>query len=231
MYRLRIDIVNDLNSEQLLESCGKPDTHVIVRHELPHGNPHYHAYIKFNNDTKENTLRQRIKRKIPYLKPAEFSIKKCDELRINEYVQYMFNTKHGNKWELISTNNFDDKLLNDLIQNAKEISDDFTERHKKNNTITIWDIAEEVEIEARKILINKQLNFGRGMSEEFPKESADEQYNITIYTDIAIQIMRKHRKAFDEFLLRKVISTAMSSNADGKEILRRKMIKNFAQLI
>lgn len=222
MYRLRVDQVADLNIDTLIQTC-RPDTYVIVRHELPTGNPHYHAYFKYNGDMKENTLRQRFKRNFTYLKSTDYSIKKCDAERANEYIQYMFNTKHGNKWELIITNDFDDQLLNDLIQNAKQISDDYAESKNKpkSKSPTIWDLAVEVEERFKQeyltvnnlgdeVLINDQI-----------------QVRVEIYTNITIQVLRKHHKGFDEFLLRKVITTAMTSTAKGREIMRRKMLDSF----
>lgn len=219
MYRIRIDIVNDLNSDQLLEICDS-EAHVVVRHELPHGNPHYHAWIQ--TSVKENTLRQRFKRKFGFLKSSDYSIKKCDEERTNEYVQYMFNTKHGNKWELIDTYNFDNQLLDNLKEAAQKISTDYAESHKKSKGITIWDIAEEVEKE-----FTQEFHVVNNLGDEIHKFYEQEERKIIVYTDIAIKVLRKHRKAFDEFLLRKVISTAMSSSEKGKKILRQKMIRNF----
>lgn len=217
MFRIRVDIVNDLNSDSLIEVCDSV-AHVVMRHELPHGNPHYHMWVK--TDTKENTLRQRFKRKFGFLKSSDYSIKKCDEERTNEYVQYMFNTKHGNKWELIDTHNFDLKLLDDLKEAAKKVSADYDAIPKSKTTSgpTIWDLAQEVEIKYNQVQSSK-INFQQLDSDK-----------ITIYTDVAIEVMRKHRKAFDEFLLRKVITTAMSSTDKGKEILRYKMLKNFSFL-
>lgn len=230
MFRVRVDIVNDLNSDDLLEVCGSPDTHVLVRHELPHGNPHYHLWLP--TDITDKALRLRLDRKFN-LKKTDRSVKICNPERVNEYIQYMFNTKHGNKWELISVRNFDDDLLNDLIKAAKEISTDFDDRNnkKKNTGPTIWDLALEVEREFTKANEdegNKLRYTGRGRAEDYSEDYENEKYMITIYTDLTIQILRKHRKAFDEFLIRKVISTAMSSHEKGKEILRKKMIKNFS---
>lgn len=222
MFRIRIDIINDLNSDEILEVV-KPDTYVIVRHELPHGNPHYHAYIKYNSHIKDNTIRQRIKRNFTQLKSSDYSVKKCDEDRVNEYVQYLFNTKHGNKWELIDTNNFDNKLLDDLIQAAKEISDDFTERNKskKNTGPTIWELAEEISAVIDKLDLttdNKQTNYDA---------YCEEKYRYEVYTDTAIDIMRKHKKPYCEFLLRKLITTAMTSSEKGRQVMRQKMTKYF----
>jgi len=224
LYRIRIDKVNDLNSDDILEVCDS-EGHVIVFHELPRGNPHYHMYL--DTQINDKALRQRFKRKFN-LKASDYSVKKCDETRVNEYVQYMFNTKHGNRWELIATNNFDDKLLNDLIQAAKEVSDDFDATKKfKPKGPTIWDIAQEVDQ-----IVNGQLtvnDLGSTELNERINRYSDESEEISVYTEATIKTLRKHRKAFDEFLIRKVISTAMSSTTRGKEILRRKMVKNFCQ--
>jgi len=222
MFRVRIDIVNDLNSDQLIEVCG-PDTYVLVRHELPHGNPHYHAYFKYNTEMKDNTLRQRIKRKFGFLKSSDYSIKKCDEERSNEYVQYMFNTKHGNKWELIDIRNFDNQLLNDLKQNAQKVSDDYASTHKsKSKGPTIWDLAQQVEKEFK-----DTFNIVDNLGDEIHNFYSNEQRRITVYTDITIKVLRHNHKAFDDNLLRKVIATAMSSTERGREIMRKKMIKSF----
>lgn len=221
LYRLRIDEITGLDTDELLQVCGSVQ-HVLVRHELPNGNPHFHAYIK--TDVKQANLRKKIKTLYPEIQKSDYSLKSCDESRINEYVQYMFNTKHGNTWELYHTLNFDNTVLNDLIKAAQEISTDFeqTTKYKKNTGPTIWDIAMEVEE-----IVNKQL------TEEHPKYEVNydeyqwERYRIEVYTDTTILVMRKHKKAFCDFVLRKVISTAMSSTDKGKVILRKKMFNHF----
>lgn len=224
-YRLRIDIVDGLDTDDLMQMCDT-DKFVIVRHELPRGNPHIHAYIETN--VKDNTLRLRFKRKYKNLKPSDYSIKTCDELRVNEYVQYMFNTKHGNVWELIDSRNFDPQLVNDLMEAAKKISTDYADVQRNKKSITIWDIAQEVEAIVAPQFVEQKQAFGNGRAEDFPEDAALEHLIINVYTDTAIQILRKYKKAFDEFLLRKVISTAMSNQEIGKDKLRKKMIKNFS---
>lgn len=225
MFRLRLDIINDLNADKLIEVC-QPTSHVIVRHELPNGNPHYHAYVA--TAVKENTLRQRIKRLDPQLKSTDYSIKICNPNMINDYVQYMFNTKHGNKWEIIDTLNFDNETLRDLIEKAKTVSEDYNQSKSKSNRITIWDMAEELDD-----LVNEkwnQVQGGSGRADDFPILANHQHAIIRDYTDIAIHVLRKHKKAYDEYLLRKLISTAMTTKEFGKEILRNKMIKNFSTL-
>lgn len=223
MFRLRIDIINDLNSDKLIEVC-QPTSHVIVRHELPTGNPHYHAYIA--TELKENTLRQRIKRIDKDLKSTDYSIKKCNPEMINEYVQYMFNTKHGNKWELIDSLNFDNNLINTLIENAKKVSDDYETSKSKSTRITIWDMAEEVD----RLIQDKWQAFGNGRADDFPMETTQQHNIITEYTDMAIVVLRRHKKPHDEYLLRKLITTSISNYEFGKSILRSKMIRNFSTL-
>lgn len=229
MFRIRIDIKNDLNSDQLLEVCDSK-SHVVVRHELPHGNPHFHLFV--DNGLKENTFRQRLKRKFPFLESSDYSIKTCDPNRINEYVQYMFNTKHGNKWELIDVHNFDDNELHRLQIQAKDVTDEFAsnKKNKSNSRLTIWDIAQEVASIIDEDI--RQIHLGNQPIYFFTQKYVDDQeYKIRIYTEVAIQTMRKHKKAFDEFLLRKVISTAMSSQPDGVKLLVLKMHKNFVHYL
>lgn len=225
MYRIRYDIVDsDLDADSLIQAC-QTTSHVLVRHELPHGNPHYHVYIA--TELKENTLRQRIKRLNPEMKSSDYSIKKCNPSMINEYVQYLFNTKHGNVWELIDTHNFDNDLINSLIENAKKISEDYElVKSKPNHRITIWDMAEQV----NDLVVEKWIAMGNGRKEDFPLDSDHEQQIISDYTDMAIFVLRKHRKPFDEYLLRKVLATSMSNHEFMKDILRKKMINNYCRL-
>lgn len=218
MFRIRIDIVNDLNSDQLIEVC-ESEAHVVVRHELPHGNPHFHAWIK--TSVKENTIRQRLKRKFGFLKSSDYSIKKCDEERTNEYVQYMFNTKHGNKWELIDTYNFDNQLLDTLKENAQKVADDYADaksKPKTNTGPTIWELAMETEE-----LFKQRYDKTHCGNDTW----AQDRYEISTYTYCAVQTLRKHKKAYCEFLVSKIITTAMTSNDKGMQRLCDKMEKKF----
>lgn len=233
-YRIRFDELSAGNTVSVLQDVLQEYvTMVAVRHELPHGNPHYHVYVDLS--IKENTLRQRFKRKLPDMKASFYSIKKCDDDRVNEYIQYMFNTKHGNQWELVVTHNFDPELITTLQKAAKEISDDYesANKSKTNKGPTIWDIAQELErvitpeLELKGLLY---VSVGYGRADDFYQDSEREKQQINIYTDNAIKLLRHYKKPFDEFLLRKVISTAMSSHETGVSIMRRKMQRNFCSL-
>lgn len=223
LYRLRIDAVSGLDVDALLEVCGSVQ-HVCVRHELPTGNPHYHLFIK--TLIKQANLRKKIKTYLPHLLKSDYSIKTCDESRQHEYIQYMFNTKHNNKWELITTLNFDDNFINTLIQNAKQISTDFanTKQLKKNTGPTIWDLAEEMNT---MVTVKNKFNVN-----DLGTEALEEYYNnleisLEQYIDAAISVCRKHHKAFDEFMLRKLVSTARSATRHGREAIKSRILNYY----
>jgi len=222
-YRLRIDEVNGVTADNVKVVLHDADSIVVVRHILPHGNPHYHAY--FELDAKDNTIRQRFKRKFEELKSTDMSLKKCDEDKVNEYVQYLFNRKHDNRPELCYTHNFDLELLDDLKKRAEDVATDYAESRKstvKSKGPTIWDIAQMVEQRFK-----EQYHTVDNLGDEIHNYYSNEERKVEVYTDLAIEVLRQNKKAFDEFLLRKVISTAMSSTEKGKTILRKKMIKTF----
>jgi len=223
MFRIRLDIVSDLNSDNLLDACGvtNDDECVIVRHELPHGNPHYHAYLK--NDIKENTLRQRFKRKLPNLKSTDYSIKRCDPDRVDEYIQYMFNQKKGNKWELMHSQNYDDVKLKDLQAAAKLISDEYSSQLKttKGKGPTMWDLATEIHTLVHPTLLTIN-DLGTATLEEY---YGNQEVNVRNYIDASITVCRKHHKGFDEFMIKKLITTAMSHSKNGRELIRNRVLQ------
>lgn len=214
-YRIRIDDVEGVNTPDLIE-ISQPKAYVIVKHVLPHGNPHYHAYIQ--TEVKDANFRKRLKAKFPQLTKTDYSVKKCDDDRINEYVQYLFNTKRGNRWELVDKYNFDDSVLSDCMESAQKVSDEHAAKFAKSKTNTgptIWDLAQQVAEEYAKATV---------IGEDY------DQKRIIAYTDIAIGVLLRNKKAFDEFLLRKLITTAMAEHPKGKEHLRYKMLKNFSMV-
>lgn len=220
MYRIRLDIVNNLTSDALIHAC-ETLSHVIVRHELPHGNPHFHAYVQ--SDLKENTLRQRIKRLDPNLKSTDYSIKKCTPDRINEYVQYMFNTKHGNKFELIDCHNYDNDTLNTCIENARQVSESFEESHKKKcNKPTIYDLAMEIRQRYKQkyhIEDNPLENLGHW---ESAPSGAQEYYE---HLSIAISVCRKYNQPFEEHYLRRIVTTAICEGSTGRQTIISKIMQ------
>lgn len=210
MYRLRFDIKNDLNSDDILEVC-QPTSHVVVRHELPHGNPHFHLWIE--TDIKQNALRQRIKRKFEYLLSTDYSLKSCNPNRLDEYIQYMFNTKHGNKWELIDLKNFDEVKLKQLQVQAKTISDDFqlSKKDKKSDRPTIWQLATEV---------SEQLQYTRR------DINYDERFKQALQE--CIKVCLKYKQPFEFHYLKRLATTAISIHPLSRyDVVQHIMNKEF----
>lgn len=219
MFRIRFDEKSDLNATTVLESTGAT-TSVLVHHVLPHGNPHYHAYIE--TDIKENTLRQRIKR-LGYT-ASDFSIKKCDPERKHDYVQYLFNHKHGNIATLISINNFDDQLLHKLQIQAQSVADEFANNQtvKRNSKPTIHEFAQEIEASLKKEFTQtNRLGIQEDLEVPFPQ-----MYEYALNT--AIKVCHKYNQPFEEHYLKRLVTTALSYTRIGKEgIIAKIMRKEF----
>lgn len=217
MYRIRID-QNDL---QILNVADFTDyeSYVLVHHVLPHGNPHFHLYVD-TGGTKEQTLRQRIKRHFYNHKSSDYSIKKCDPDRIDEYVQYMFNTKHGNVAKLISKFNFDDDRLNICMENARKVSDDFSEQ-KKSSKPTIYDLAMEV----KTIMLSRYPTGYQTLLDPNEYRQPPEGYEeYAEHLEIAIDVCRKHRQPFEEHYLRRLVSTAICERSTGRRTIVSKIL-------
>lgn len=189
-FRVRVDSPRD--DEKFLKFLNAYAGYVIVHHVLPHGNPHYHIYIDASNTIISiDAIRKRIDRYFS-VKGPDRSVKECDPERINEYVQYLFNEKHGNVPTLIGNSGFNDTLLLQLQTQAKDVADDFAQRKKvklDKKQVSQYDLVEEVQAGIKALHIDDPT--------------------IEQYTKVAIQVMRKHRKAFCKFSLGRIIMSAM----------------------
>lgn len=203
MFRIRLDEKNGLDVPQYIDTMGAT-TYVLVHHVLPHGNPHYHAYLEL--DIKENTLRQRIKR-LGYIS-SDFSIKKCHSERRDEYIQYLFNQKHNNVATLIKSHNFDDQLLHQLQVQAESIAREYEDSKttKRTSRPTIYDLAEEV---------SQRLNQAIPMYNRNRHEFREIYRKALI---IGIEVCKKHRQPFEEHYLRRLTVTAIAINDSNKSI-------------
>lgn len=220
MFRVRLDEKSGLNVPEYIDSIGAT-TYVLVHHVLPHGNPHYHAFIQ--TDIKEQTFRQRIKR-LGY-SASDFSIKKCQDTRKDEYIQYLFNQKHGNKSTLIKSHNFDDQLLLQLQSQAQSVADEFASRHeaKQNTKPTIFQFSQEVREELENRFTRHMLFNHREMDDTpFPQI-----YQNAL--EIAIKICHKYNQPFEEHYLKRIVTTALSYLQTGKQgIVDKIMRKEFS---
>lgn len=96
-YRIRVDSVPAFSMLDLKRYIDKYATsYCLVRHEPVKPNIHYHIWMETNNA--DSTVRLMLTKHMPYLKGnAGHSVQMCDPLRKEEYLQYLFNRKHGNR--------------------------------------------------------------------------------------------------------------------------------------
>lgn len=224
MYRVRVDIKSDLQPKGII---GVGDSYVIVKHVLPHGNPHYHMLLDttYGSNLKINALRQRVTRYFN-VSADEYSVKQCDENRQKEYLAYMFNEKHGNQATLIDYKGYAPIVIETAQIEAKEIAEDFRERQKarkEKRKKTIYDIAEEIYTYAHVELLENRSNF----EETIDYQNLNPQYYVPIYTRHAIRILHENRQPFDYFHLRKIICTAMSMDKRNHAEIGRRVTQFF----
>lgn len=223
MYRVRVDIKSDLQPDNILSD---KDAYIIVKHVLPHGNPHYHMYVHTTADVKINAFRQRVKRYFN-VSADEYSVKVCDHSRIEEYWAYLFNTKHGNQPTLVKYHNVNYSVIEKAQLKAKEISEDFRERQttrrEKAKKKTIYTMAEEIYSEAHSHILNDRTQF----EETINYQNLNPQYYVPIYTRYAIQVLQQNRQPFDYFYLRKMVCTAMSMDKRNHAEIERRVTQFF----
>lgn len=209
-FRVRIDQSDD---DSVIKFCSSYTSSVIVHHVLPHGNPHYHMYIEDLMSLSIDAFRARVKRYFKPVKSTDYSVKKCDDDKVNEYVQYLFNTKHGNVARYVSSTNFSDDDLVKCKEGAQVVSDEFErvtrEREKQSKGPTIYQLG----LELKQLLDEMHLN---------------DDITVADYTRGAMQICHKHHKSCEPNMLIKIVSTAMSFKQPDR--LVRKVQEYFREL-
>lgn len=179
----------------------KEKSHVLVHHVLPHGNPHYHVYVDHMLFKSIAAYKYQWK-KLDFVKPlkqTDWSIKECSPERVNEYLAYLFNTKHGNVATLVSS-------TIDCAQPqaaAKAVSDDFAIRadlrKDKKQSVTTWDMAQE-------------------LKQWIDAHEDDHDWQPDMVAE-AIEIHRRHHKSFCSFSLSRMIQTAMGTSITRKNYI------------
>lgn len=206
-FRVRVDGSSDESVSQFVSTYSSS---VVVHHVLPHGNPHYHMFVDDRMSMSIDAFRARVKRFFKVTVSSDYSVKKCDDDKVNEYVQYLFNTKHGNQSRLVCVVNFDDDVLLECKESAKEVSEDYEkrtlEREKKKKDVTIFQLAEEVR--------------------DYVEESHSD--GIAAYTEAAIKVCHRHRRCCEPNMLIKIVSTARSFR--DKEFLVKRVQEYFREL-
>ena len=93
---MRVDHVASFSMLDLDRYLSKyADEYLLVRHEPKKTDVHYHIWMK--TKYAEVTIRMMLTKHLPYLKGnAGHSVQACEPARRGEYLQYLFNRKHGN---------------------------------------------------------------------------------------------------------------------------------------
>lgn len=219
MFRVRLDLLQSNDDATLVKIISEVIFRealelVSVKHVLPHGNPHYHAYAK--TDQKEPTIRQRIKRL--GFSASDFSLKKCDETRKDEYIQYLFNQKHGNLATIADVRNISSEYLSQLQAQAELVALQFKNDHpaKRISKPTVSDYATEIK---------------ETFIEQYRPSEIRYNYDVPhgallykAYLEIAIRICNKYNQPFEEHYLRRLVATAMCKTESGKAVIISKIM-------
>lgn len=153
----------------------------VLVHHLVNDNSHFHLYLDAPNLMSQQSVRYHLKTKFKLL-PTQYSVKQCDATRVNEYIQYLFNTKHGNLARLISTN-VDDERITAARTAAAVVSEEYSKQRKNNKPKTLYAIAEEVRATV---------------------EDPTDQYKVIHMT---IKLLHKYCRCHDRYLVIKVVDT------------------------
>lgn len=203
-FRIRVDINSEFTDDKLVKFMSGYSA-IAVRHDV-NANPHFHAYIDAPMVMSCPAMRARVDSMFK-VKGTDRSVKQCDDDRVLEFVQYLFNTKHGNVATLLFNNTISDTDLATCISKADDVAKEYErvtrEQRAKRDVITQYDLAQEI------------------------ADTVPESATIKDYTVTAIAVMNRHRKAFCDFSLRKVIFTAMCHREKGKDALVRRMQEYF----
>lgn len=212
LFRIRVDELNHHVHRQLIKMLTGHE-HVLVKHVLPHGNPHYHAYADLPYNF-PSALRYHLDKEchIPKGSGHARSVKECEPTRKDEYIQYLFNTKKGNIWTIVSSTVDTTEHQAKAATVAEEFAAANPPKEKKDKGPTMWDIA----METHQLFV---LTHTGMPSAQFPSDVHRE------YARCAIQVCRKYRKGFCEYTLQKIVQTAMTEHEAYKELVVNALVR------
>ena len=184
MFRLRIDDAKLVSATIAAWAETVGNAYVIVHH-LVNDNSHFHLYLDAPMIMSAQALRYRIKTRFG-LDKVQYSVGLCDEERIDEYLQYLFNTKHGNIATLHKIKNIPDERLKRARDAAHVVSEEFAKQRKSKKVKTLYEIAQEVRATV--------------------KDDTDEPQIVIM----SIKLLHKYCKCHDRFLVIKLVDTVRS---------------------
>jgi len=196
MFRIRIDDTKQVAATVAEWAETVSRKHVLVHH-LVNANSHFHLYLDAPMVMSANALRYKIRTKFE-LDKVEYSVGLCDEDRVEEYIQYLFNTKHGNVATLHRTNISPD-VIKRCRDKAHEVTEEFAKQKKTKKTITLYQIAQEV------------------------RATVADDTNEHQIVQMAIRLLHKYCKCHDRFLVIKLVETvkAMVNPSEYAEYIMR----------
>jgi hypothetical protein len=139
---------------------------------------------------------------------TDYSNKKCDTDRKDEYLSYLFNTKKGNVSRLVSSKDFTESQIEVAKASAESIATAYEARKKKFGPITQFGIV----VKAIERLKSNSMLFNPS----------------TIYDEV-VQISKDHGKVIRYGQLRDMISTALAFSDDpvGVEYARQSFLSQY----
>lgn len=179
-YRIRVDA--KISYEDLMCFFEVFTDLTIVRHDV-NDNPHFHAYIMTDKWKSPQSMRYAIRTKFKNLNKTDYSIKLCDETRKDEYIQYLFNRKHGN----IPTLLFSTIDTTQHQLRAEQVANDFMEKYQKDHEITQYDIS-------------------KMLAEYIRTNDTNNKYEIISQ---CLSLHNKYGKSYTVFSLERSVMTAM----------------------
>lgn len=208
-FRLRVDAINPQLGARFLEMLKKhlPTDYVVVYHVLPgNRNPHFHAYVNCPMMMSVPSMRYHVDKL--GVKGPDRSVKECDEERVDEYIQYLFNRKHGNTWGLVESTIDTTKHQEAAQQVADEYQQTRAKSSRKSNEPTSWDLAEQV----------------RSSLSADNREPLTEAQLYEWATDYAIDACRKARKTYTDFSIQRIVQTAVTASKETRQLFTRRVV-------
>jgi len=185
-FRVRVDETSEVSREALTQWVLRKCESYVVMHHMVNENSHFHLYLADEAIASAQSLRYKLKTYFK-LRPVEFSVGECDEARLDEYLSYLYNTKHGNVATLIATN-LPDYQMDNARNAATAISEQYAKSAKKK-TKSLYEIALEVRTHA---------------------DEDEERGNTRAVVHHAIRLLHKYLKCHDSYLVKKLVETVLS---------------------
>lgn len=194
------------------DQLAKVSTHLIV-YEHSASQVHIHGLVvdcKVSTDTLKNWIKKHLG--IKAYDKSKWSFKTEYESKPVDYnfITYMSKGKLEPVFNTLPMSEVDG-YKNQWIQPERYSS------KEKEDKITIWNIAQEAD------------QIYRSQYEEFEYGSGEGDIVIERMVPIIIKLLRKYKKGFDEFMVKKIFITAMSSHERFSRVIMDKLKFSFTR--